>query len=128
MGRKKPSRIELLRAVESLEPYPAVFVPSPEGGFDVIFPNLAGLQAYGVKLESARKAAVEMLTAEMTELISAGFPPPAPSDPDRLIPDEDEPYGTRVLMIEVDKAVLRRRFKLEKTERGLVLGLGRLGK
>lgn len=130
MGRKRPSRIELLRAVDGLLPYPAVFLPAPEGGFEVIFPNLAGLQAYGVTLRAARKAAVEMLTAEMTTLITEGFAPPPPSDQDNLIPDQDEPPGTRVLLVEPDKPALRRRLKLEKRERGVVLsqGLGRLGK
>lgn len=126
MASKKLNRTELVRAVESLQPYPAVFVPTTEGGFEAIFPNLPGVKAFGVKLSAAQQAAREALTAEMTVLIKEGLEPPWPSDPDNLIPDEDEPYGTRLLMVDPDKAVLRRRFGLAKTERDTVLA--RLGK
>ena len=104
MARKKPNRTELVRAVESLQPYPAVFVPTSEGGFEAIFPNLPGLKAFGVKLTAAQHAAKEALTAEMTVLILEGDEPPRPSDPDNLIAGDDEPYGTRLIMVDPDKA------------------------
>lgn len=128
MARKKLSQTDLVRAVDSLPEYPAVFVPTEEGGFEVIFPNLAGVKAFGVNLDAALLAARESLTAEMTVLIRDGDQPPMPSDPARLIPDEDEPYGTRLVMVEPDRPVLRRRFKLVKTQRGLTLGMGRVAR
>ena len=128
MVRKKLSTTDLVRAVEYLEPYPAVLLPLAEGGFEVIFPNFPRLRSYGPTSAMAQSTALEMLTSEISLIIAQGDAPPQPSDPDRLIPDEDEPPGTRLVMITPDQKRLRKRFNLEKRERGLSLGLGRLGR
>lgn len=119
-----------LRGVERLEPYPAVLLPLPEGGFEVIFPNLARLRAYGANQRQAIVYGVEALTFELGQMIVAGDQPPRPSDPERLIPDEDEPAGTEMIMLEPDKAVLKKRLGLVKIEKGgaMAATLGRLGR
>lgn len=127
MARKKMNTIDLVRAVEYLEPYPAVLTPLAEGGFEVIFPNFSRLRCYGPNAAMAQATAQEMLTSEISALIAQGDAVPKPSDPDRLIADEDEPPGTRLVMITPDRKSLRKRFNLEKHERGLTLGMGRLG-
>jgi predicted RNase H-like HicB family nuclease len=121
MAAKADKKRERLRWVEDLEPYPAVFLPVPEGGFVVFFPNFPGLKAYGVKLETAEKAAREFLTADLLDRLIQGEDAPRPSDPDKLIPDEDEPEGTRMMMLEPDKAALRKRLGLVKQEKGNAL-------
>lgn len=118
---KQAKKVERVRWVEGLEPYPAVFLPVPEGGFEVVFPNFPGLKAYGVKLETAVKAATEILTAELLDRFFQGDPAPRPSDPDKLIPDEDEPPGTRLIMLEPDMAALRKRLGLIKQDRAKAL-------
>lgn len=118
---KPDKQRERLRWIESLEPYPAVFLPVPEGGFEVVFPNFPGLRSYGVKLETAVKAAAELLTADLLERLMQGDDPPRPSDPEKLIPDEDEPPGTRLIMIEPDQAILRKRLGLVKQDRAKAL-------
>ena len=128
MTKAKQDRQNLLRAIEGLKPYPAVFIPAAEGGFEVIFPNLSRARAYGSDREQAQINAVEALTAELGQYVADGDAPPAPSDPDRLIPDEDEPMGTEMVLLDPDKVVLRKRFGLIKGEKGLDLGLGRLGR
>lgn len=125
----KLSRIEKLRALSGLTPYPAVFWPLPEGGVEVIFTNFPNLTAYGPSKAMAHTAAVEMLTAQLGGLILAGETPPPASNPDNLHPDPDEPPGTELLMITADENVLRRRLGLERRERGGVLSsLGVLGR
>lgn len=126
----KLSKVEIVRALEGLQIYPAVFLPAPEGGYEVIFPNLPRVRAYGPNREMAELNAVEALTAEMQLAIEARETPPRASDPARLIPDQDEPPGTELVMLTADHAVLRRRLGLEKRERGGVLSAmaGRLGK
>lgn len=128
MAKSKQDRQNLLRAIESLRPYPAVFMPAAEGGFEVIFPNLPNVRAYGPDMDMARKNAIEALTAEMGQNVGDGDTPPPPSEPDRLVPDPDEPMGTELAILEPDKVVLRKRFGLIKGEKGLDLGLGRLGR
>ena len=118
---KAERKREHLRWVEDLSAYPAVFLPVPEGGFEVIFPNFPRLKAYGVKLETAEQTARAMLTADLMERLLEGDPAPRPSDPDKLIPDEDEPAGTRIMMLEPDKAALRKRLGLVKQEKGRAL-------
>ena len=126
--QKKITRMDKLRALSELTPYPAVFWPQPEGGLEVIFTNIPGLTAYGPSKAIARTAAVEMLTAHFTGLIMRGEAIPKASDPKRLHPDPDEPPGTSLEMIEADQAVLRRRLGLEKRPRGGVLSsMGTLG-
>lgn len=128
MGNPEKQR-ERLRWVEGLQPYPAVFLPVPEGGFEVVFPNFPGLKSYGVKLETAVRAAEELLTAELLERFMQGDAPPRSSDPDKLIPDEDEPPGTRLIMIEPDGAILRKRLGLVKQDRaGALKSLGIFGR
>ncbi len=119
-----------LREVEDLAPYPAVLLPLPEGGFDVIFTNLPRLKAYGVNQRQAVMYGVEALTFELGQMIVAGEEPPRPSDPDKLIPDEEEPVGTELVMLEPDKALLKKRLGLIKREKGgpMAATLGRLGK
>jgi predicted RNase H-like HicB family nuclease len=129
MTKSKLAKHERLRIVDGLQSYPAVFLPLPEGGWDVLFPNFAKLRSYGVKLETAHKAGEEALTAAIFELILMGAEPPRPSDPDRLIPDEDEPQGTRLIMLEPDKAILRKRLGLEKKKKpDAAKALGLFGK
>lgn len=121
MAAKTDKKREQLRWVEDLQSYPAVFVPVPEGGFEVVFPNLPGLKAYGVKLETAEIAAREMLTADLLERLFQGDEAPRPSNPKNLIPDEDEPAGTRLLMVDPDVAALRKRLGLVKADKGKAL-------
>jgi hypothetical protein len=121
MAGKAGKKKERLRWLEDLQPYPAVFLPVPEGGFEVVFPNFPGLKAYGVKLETAGKAAREVLTADLMERLLEGDQAPRPSDPEKLIPDEDEPAGTRLLMLEPDKAAMRKRLGLVKDDKGNAL-------
>jgi predicted RNase H-like HicB family nuclease len=126
----KRDKLTWLRAVESLPPYPAVLMPLAQGGWEAVFPNLAGVRAWGQSKDIARVNAVEALTLEMGQHIVAGEAPPPPSDPQRLIPDEQEPLGTELVMLEPDKAILRARLGLTKKEKGGPLGatLGRLGR
>ena len=130
MAKRKLTKAELLRAVSRLESYPAVLLPVPEGGFSVVFPNFAKLTAYGSKRERALEAGREMLSAHLHGLVAAGETPPTPSDPDRLIPDEDEPLGTEMVNIKPDRKVILKRLGLEKDkDRGLAMAsFGRLGK
>lgn len=126
---KQAKKVERVRWVENLEPYPAVFLPMPEGGFEAVFPNFPGLKAYGVKWETALKAATEILTAELLDRFFQGDPAPRPSDPDKLIPDEGEPPGTRLIMLEPDMAALRKRLGLIKQDRaGALKSLGIYGR
>lgn len=118
---KQAKKVERVRWVEGLEAYPAVFLPVPEGGFEVVFANFPGLKAYGVKLETALKAATEILTAELLDRFFQGDEAPRPSDPDKLIPDEDEPPGTRLIMLEPDMAALKKRLGLIKQDRAKAL-------
>jgi len=117
----KGDKTELVRRVEALAAYPAMLLPVPEGGFEVIFPNFAGLTAYGVKAAAAEKAAVQALTFALLEAVLERADPPRPSDPDRLHPDPDEPPGSRLVMLEPDKAAIRRRLGLEPQEKGKAL-------
>ncbi len=125
----RPDKNELLRRVHALKPYPAVFWPLGVGGWDVIFPNFPRLRAYGADQDQAEANAVEALNAELQNLLNAGEPPPAPSDPARLIPDEDEPAGTQLLLLSPDRKVILRRLGLERpVEHGqaMAASLGRL--
>lgn len=119
----------LLRAVEGLSPYPAMLLPG-QGGWEVVFPNLARLTAWGANKEMACHNGEEALTLALGQMIAAGDEPPRPSDPAKLVPDEEEPPGSELVMLEADKAVLRVRLGLGKKEKGSPLGstLGRLGR
>lgn len=124
----KDEQTRRVRAVEALKPYPAVVQPA-QGGFEVIFPNLAGVTAYGPDREVAQANAREALTAELGHDIAEGRTPPRPSDPDKLIAGEDEPAGAELVMIDPDKKTLRQRLGVAKRQRGQITGsLGRLGK
>lgn len=129
MAKRKLSAAELLRGIGSLKPYPAVFTPA-QGGFEVVFPNFPKLTAYGVKREQAEQAGVEVLSLHLQSLLTDGHAAPKPSDPERLIPDEDEPAGTVLVMLKPDKKGIKRRLGLETAERGAAMAatLGRLGK
>ncbi|RJX29520.1 MAG: hypothetical protein C4525_14425 [Desulfarculus sp.] len=126
----KLSRQQLVRGVDGLEPYPAMLVPLAQGGFEVIFPNLPRVRSYGITRDVARLNGVETLTFELGQMVVAGEDPPRPSRPERLIPDEEEPAGSELVVLEPDKAALRRRLGLEKREKGLAMAatLGRLGR
>ncbi|MCB2186818.1 MAG: hypothetical protein KQJ78_10395 [Deltaproteobacteria bacterium] len=126
MNKKDQQR--LLREVDRLEPYPAVFVPQRGGGFEVVFPNLAQVRAFGPDKDQAETAAREMLTAELGRMLQSSEEPPRPSDPERLVAGDDEPPGTYMIMVSADRKTLKSRLGLEKRERGLDLGLGRLGR
>ncbi len=129
MARKRFSKTELVRITGNLAPYPAVLLPVAEGGFEVIFPNLPGVRAYGMRRETAMKAGREILTVTILEEILAGRLPRRPSDPERLIPDEDEPAGTELVMIKADRRFLARRLGLERRERAAALkAMGTYGK
>ena len=118
MAAKKFTHHQLLRLVENAPAYPAVLWPVPEGGYEVIFPNLPEVKSYGVVRDTAIKAGEEILTAIFMQYLLQGEDPPPPSDPQRLIPDEDEPPGTELLMLAPQKSILRRRLGLIKTEKG----------
>lgn len=128
MADKRDKRA-MLRALEDLAPYPAMLVPS-QGGWEVIFPNLARLTAWGQSKEMARLNGEEALTLTLGQMVAAGDEPPRPSDPKRLVPDENEPPGSELIMLEADKAVLRARLGLTKKDKGGALGstMGRLGR
>jgi hypothetical protein len=129
MPKKRFSRPEVLRLLERAKAYPAVFMPVPEGGFEVIFSNFADLRAYGVKRRTAEKAARELLTATILTMLGEGMEPPNPSDPDRLFADEDDPVGTEIVMVEADMDILRGRLGLVKPERSQALkALGLFGR
>ena len=126
---RRYTKVELVRWVEGLSDYPAVFLPVPEGGFEVIFPNFVDLRAYGVKLSTAMRAAREILTAELYTLLLERRDPPRASRPERLVPDPDEPPGTRLVMVSPDKKVLRKRLGLERRQPGAARKLlGLLGR
>ena len=120
-------RQRLLRAVEGLPAYPAVLMPRT-GGFEVIFPNLPRTRAFGVNRDQAEANARDILTAELGGLVKEGRTPPKASDPEALIADDDDPPGTEMVIISPDRHLLRARLGLEKRERGLDMGMGRLGK
>jgi predicted RNase H-like HicB family nuclease len=129
MARRGFDKRVLLRLVEGLEPYPAVLRPAPEGGFEVIITNFPGVNSYGVKRETALLAGEELLTAHIYFLLRQADKPPAPSDPQRLIPDEDDPPGTEMVMLEPDKKVLGKWLGLVKKEReGALKSLGIYGR
>lgn len=116
------------RAVARLPEYPAVLVPAT-GGFEVIFPNLAKVTAYGAGRDQALTAGRDTLTAHLQIMLEQGDEPPRPSDPARLIPDEDEPAGTEMVMIAPDRATILRRLGLERPEPNRAMAsLGRLGR
>lgn len=118
MAASKYSRAQLLRILSELPEYPAVLMPVPGGGFEVIFPNLPGSLSYGIKRETALKAGAELLTAEIFIALSQGDPLPKSSDPERLIPDPDEPEGTELVMIRPEVSILAKRLGLEKAKKG----------
>ena len=129
MANTRPNKIDLLRMVEGLKAYPAVLRPVPEGGFEVIFPNFAGVKSYGVKRDTAVKAGSEILTAEIYALLRQGDNPPAASRPENLIPDEDDPPGTEMVMLKPDKKILKKYLGLEKRESlGVLKSLGVYGR
>lgn len=130
MAKRKLTQAELLRGISQLPEYPAVVMPVHDGGFMVVFPNIAKLKAFGPKRETALQAAQEALTAYLQPLVVAGETPPKASDPGKLIPDEDEPMGTELVSIGPDRKTLLKRLGLEKDQtKGLALAhLGRLGK
>lgn len=119
-----------LRAVEELPAYPAVLMPLSEGGWEAVFPNLARVRAWGPDKDTARANAAEALTFELGQMIVAGDARPRPSDPERLIPDDEEPPGTELVAIGPDRAVLKKRLGLTKREKGgaMAATLGRLGR
>lgn len=104
--RLSQAQKELAIKIQRLEAYPAVFLPRPEGGFDVVFPNFPKLMAFGPTRKQAVAAAVEALSVELGITLRQGFPPPMPSRPENLIPDEDEPPGTFMLMLEPDRQAI----------------------
>lgn len=123
------TKLEKVRFMDRLAPYPAVLWPVPEGGMEVIFPNFAELKAFGITREAAVKAGSEILTAEILKYAVGGRDLPRPSDPKRLIADEDEPPGTELVMLEPDRRALVRYLGLEKTQKASALrALGVLGK
>ncbi|MBI4797773.1 MAG: type II toxin-antitoxin system HicB family antitoxin [Desulfarculus sp.] len=130
MAKRKLTQAELLRAISQLPEYPAVLLPVSGGGFSVVFPNIPKLTAFAHKREAALKAGQEALTAYLQPLVQAGEAAPQPSDPARLIPDEDEPLGTELVTIGADRNTLLKRLGLEKNkDKGLALAhFGRLGK
>ncbi len=130
MAKRKLTQAELLRGVNKLSEYPAVLLPVHDGGFSVVFPNFAKLTAFGSKRETALQAAQEELSAHLQGLVAAGEEPPKPSDPARLIPDEDEPLGTELVSVKPDRKAILKRLGLGKDkDKGLALAhLGRLGK
>ncbi|MCA1988747.1 MAG: type II toxin-antitoxin system HicB family antitoxin [Desulfarculus sp.] len=129
MPRHKIDPAELKKAVARLPEYPAVLTPGVGGGCEVVFPNFAKLTAYGVGRDMAMKAARDLLSAHLQGLLEEGDQPPRPSDPARLIPDEDEPPGTELVMIAPDRGAILRRLGLKRQDRGLALAsLGRLGR
>ncbi len=119
-----------LRAVESLPAYPTVLLPLAEGGWEAVFPNLARLRAWGPDKDTCRANAAEALTFELGQMVVAGDEPPHSSDPARLIADDEEPAGTELIMLEPDRAILKKRLGLEKREKGgaMAATLGRLGR
>ena len=129
MGKGGFSRLEVVRIVEGLEPYPAVLLPAAEGGYEVVLTNFPGARSYGVKRETALLAGAELLTAEVMRYILESQAPPRPSDPNKLIAGDDEPPGSELVMLEADRAILRKRLGLSKPIKGEALkSLGRLGK
>lgn len=128
MPRHKIDPAELKKAVARLPEYPAVLTPGV-GGCEVVFPNFAKLIAYGVGRDPALKAARDLLSAHLQGLLEEGDQPPRPSEPKRLIPDEDEPPGAELVMIAPDRGAILRRLGLKREDRGLALAsLGRLGR
>lgn len=129
MPRQKIDPAELKRAVARLPEYPAVLTPGVGGSFEVVFPNFAKLTAFGVGRDPALAAAREMLSAHLQGLLEEGQEPPRPSDPARLVADEDEPAGTELVSIVPDRGTILRRLGLGRDDRGLALAsLGRLGR
>lgn len=109
--QNKPDARTVLR---TLVPYPAVFVPNRYGGFDVYFPNFSEAQATGLNLGGAMEAAQEELTSQIYLALKTGGELEEPSDPENLIRDDEEPTGTRVIMVEPDRDWIMRRFGLVK--------------
>ena len=109
--RRKPDAKQVLRALAA---YPAVLTPDGFGCFEVCFPNFPRARAGGINRGLALDAAREELTTEVFLAFKNGAAPPPPSDPARLVRDEDEPAGTTVVMIEPDKDVILRRLGLVK--------------
>ncbi len=112
-----PPKYDNKKVLRALAPYPAVFVPTSYGGFEVIFPNFAKGRAQGLTLEQAYKEARTELSMLLSLAFMDGGEPPRPSNPEALQPDEDEIPGTRIVMIEPEKDVILKRLGLMKKER-----------
>lgn len=129
MADDPQKRLEMVRALADLTPYPAVLLPVRGGGYEVLLCNFAGARAYGVKRETALQAGAELLTAEVYLRLKEGQPLPRASEPYRLHADPDEPPGTELVLLEADKGVLHKRLGLAKKQRANVLSsLGTYGK
>ena len=123
------SRLELVRLLSSLEPYPAVMMPAPGGGWDVIITNFPESRSFGVLKKVAKRAAAELLTAEIYTRIKEGLPVPRPSRAENLIPDEEEPPGTELIWLEADLSILKKRLGLAKPDKAAAMkALGVFGK
>ena len=79
--------------------YPAVFEPSPSGGYGVYFPDLPGCISFGATFAEAQKEAAEALGLHLYSMEKDGDEIPAPSD-NPVIDPETEP-GYLVSMVTV---------------------------
>lgn len=129
MPPKRPAKKVLALMVARLTAYPAVFLPTEMGGYDVIFPNFTRLATFGRSLKHAKKAAARELTAELALMLRQGDEPPRASEPGRLVPDPQEPPGSQLLMVEPDRDLIAQRLGLKKASKAEVLKTwGRLGR
>jgi predicted RNase H-like HicB family nuclease len=102
------------KLVRALVPYPAVFIPAPEGGWEGVFPNFSKSRVHGVNLDMARKAATEELGRQLGLYLKDDQTPPPPSAPEKLIADEEEPAGTHMEWVQPDTEALLTRLGLRK--------------
>lgn len=71
-GEPRHTEHTMSKLVKKGQPYPAVFNPAPEGGFDVSFPDFPGCVTFGQNFEEAKNKAQEVLELWIEELQDNG--------------------------------------------------------
>lgn len=78
--------------------YPAIFKPSPVGGYTIRFHDIPGCRAEGDDTEEATQNARDVLGEILSAMETAGRPLPEPTPITRIRPRKDEFF----IMVTVD--------------------------
>lgn len=82
--------------------YPAVFEPSPSGGYSVYFPDLPGCISFGATFAEAQKEAAEALGLHLYGMEKDGDEIPAPSDNPVIDPETEQGYLVSMVTVYPD--------------------------